>query len=258
MGKVKKYRDWLDKRFDGPRPKAVEKTCVQCGRLMWLPPSKAGIFRACSPACVAARIAAGKEKRKRDCETCGKIFWPRTCSINKGCGRFCSQACNTAGRAALASPETQATAQQRRRELRALGLSGNPTGEQNSRWKGGPQACRERRRDSGKEAAEQRAYAAANPERRRAWTRENHARRREQKGGRLPNGTVNKIGEKQRWRCAVCKCRIRKLYHIDHIQPLARGGRHQPRNIQLLCPACNLRKGAKDPIDFMRLGGRLL
>jgi 5-methylcytosine-specific restriction endonuclease McrA len=45
---------------------------------------------------------------------------------------------------------------------------------------------------------------------------------------------------------------------MDHIMPLARGGKHSPANIQLLCPPCNLRKSAKHPIDYMRQLGWLL
>jgi len=40
--------------------------------------------------------------------------------------------------------------------------------------------------------------------------------------------------------------------------PLARGGKHEPRNIQFLCEHCNLTKNARDPIDHMQSLGRLL
>lgn len=33
--------------------------------------------------------------------------------------------------------------------------------------------------------------------------------------------------------------------HLDHIRPRARGGADAPENLQLLCPACNFRKGAR-------------
>lgn len=33
--------------------------------------------------------------------------------------------------------------------------------------------------------------------------------------------------------------------HVDHVQPLAKGGRHCLRNLQLLTPVDNLRKGAR-------------
>ena len=33
--------------------------------------------------------------------------------------------------------------------------------------------------------------------------------------------------------------------HIDHKIPLAKGGKHIIGNIQILCPTCNIKKGAK-------------
>lgn len=76
---------------------------------------------------------------------------------------------------------------------------------------------------------------------------------------RLPKSVIMQIGTAQRWRCAICKCAIaRKKYDIDHIVPLVKGGPHQSKNVQLLCPTCNRRKGAKDPIEYMQSLGRLL
>lgn len=62
----------------------------------------------------------------------------------------------------------------------------------------------------------------------------------------------------QRDRCALCAVRLNGSYHIDHINPLSRGGTNWPKNIQLLCESCNLRKHSSDPIDFARREGRLL
>jgi 5-methylcytosine-specific restriction endonuclease McrA len=36
------------------------------------------------------------------------------------------------------------------------------------------------------------------------------------------------------------------IMHIDHIVPLAKGGKNELDNLQLLCGKCNLKKGAKD------------
>ena len=33
--------------------------------------------------------------------------------------------------------------------------------------------------------------------------------------------------------------------HVDHITPVARGGSDWPTDLQPLCAACNLRKGAE-------------
>jgi 5-methylcytosine-specific restriction protein A len=40
--------------------------------------------------------------------------------------------------------------------------------------------------------------------------------------------------------CAACG---RPAEHVDHIQPIARGGTNHPGNLQALCASCNLVKG---------------
>lgn len=62
----------------------------------------------------------------------------------------------------------------------------------------------------------------------------------------------------QRNKCAICRSSLKPGFHIDHIEPLSRGGSNSRRNIQLLCQHCNLTKHAKDPIDHMQSLGRLL
>lgn len=66
------------------------------------------------------------------------------------------------------------------------------------------------------------------------------------------------IGDNQKWRCVSCKKSIKKKYHVDHIQPLIKGGTNYPYNLQLLCPFCNISKGGKDPIQWAQHHGRLL
>jgi len=77
-------------------------------------------------------------------------------------------------------------------------------------------------------------------------------------GGRISSGIADRLGKIQKWRCVVCLKDLSDGYHIDHIFPLALGGRHEDSNLQLLCPSCNLSKGAKHPVDFMRSRGFLL
>jgi 5-methylcytosine-specific restriction endonuclease McrA len=65
------------------------------------------------------------------------------------------------------------------------------------------------------------------------------------------------IAQKQGMRCIYCRNKL-KHFHIDHILPLALGGANDKTNIQLLCPRCNRRKGAKHPIDYANRLGLLL
>lgn len=62
----------------------------------------------------------------------------------------------------------------------------------------------------------------------------------------------------QRSKCAHCSRSIKKERHVDHVIPIARGGSNWPDNLQLLCPHCNMSKGAKDPYEWKQERGMLL
>lgn len=64
------------------------------------------------------------------------------------------------------------------------------------------------------------------------------------------NGTITakklkKMLEDQEYKCVECKKDITEHKHLDHIKPLARGGKHTIRNVRYLCPKCNMAKHAK-------------
>ncbi|MEM7166018.1 MAG: HNH endonuclease signature motif containing protein [Planctomycetota bacterium] len=61
---------------------------------------------------------------------------------------------------------------------------------------------------------------------------------------------LRRLREFKRVRCAWCGEWIdmrHDKWHLDHIVPLARGGRHEVANLQPLHAACNLQKG--DSLD---------
>lgn len=88
---------------------------------------------------------------------------------------------------------------------------------------------------------------------------QNRRARERSAGGRISIGIADRLMVLQKGRCACCKVDLKVSgRHLDHIQPLARGGSNDDRNIQLLCPSCNLRKSAKHPVEFMRESGFLL
>ena len=102
------------------------------------------------------------------------------------------------------------------------------------------------------------AWRAANPEKTRINKHNRRARERSL-GGKLSVGLSDKLFKLQRGKCACgCKQSLGTEYHMDHIMPLALGGRNEDSNIQLLHKSCNLKKNAKHPIDFMQSLGFLL
>lgn len=149
-----------------------------------------------------------------------------------------------------------------------------------SRWaKNNPEKVRERsRRYYAKHAdvmrERSRNYYANNPEKAKA-SRDRYratsgyrivnsramAKRRAllcDESGRVSKDVVGRLLALQRGRCAACGDVLGEGYHIDHIMPLALGGKHAENNLQLLHKKCNLQKHAKHPIDFMRSKGYLL
>ena len=74
----------------------------------------------------------------------------------------------------------------------------------------------------------------------------------------IPHDFEMTLLSRQKWRCACCSKSLKSGWHVDHIMPLALGGPHETSNLQLLCPPCNLSKGSRHPIDFMKSRGRLL
>jgi len=78
-------------------------------------------------------------------------------------------------------------------------------------------------------------------------------------GGKLSPDLEAKLLTFQKNRCAICRVSLKKTRHeLDHVVPLARGGKNSDNNMQITCPTCNRKKHAKDPIVFMREKGFLL
>jgi 5-methylcytosine-specific restriction endonuclease McrA len=101
------------------------------------------------------------------------------------------------------------------------------------------------------------AYYAAYPEKRAVGGRNRRARKRAAPGKHTA-ADIKRLLLLQKSKCSCCRKSITKGYHVDHIVPLARGGSNDPYNLQLLCPTCNLKKRAKDPVEFMQSRGMLL
>lgn len=70
-----------------------------------------------------------------------------------------------------------------------------------------------------------------------------------EKAGDSSRDIKNWIGQ-QKLVCRWCQSDCSSDFHVDHVQPLARGGAHRIDNLCIACPPCNLRKNARDPAEF--------
>lgn len=226
---------WHEDRFID-RAGKIKQACDVCGIPMYLPPSKVGQYKTCSAACRKKRQSDIYAKRTKACGTCGERFVPRPRQLRAGHGIFCSQKCNKKSHAAMNSESAQILARDNWKKRHGISPIVK-SGCLNQRWNGGPEAKRERDRLAG-------------------WPVQ--AARRAKANAKFTTGFIDWLGNKQKWKCACCRISIKTRRHIDHITPLKKGGAHERQNIQLLCPPCNMRKQAKDPITFMQEMGFLL
>jgi 5-methylcytosine-specific restriction endonuclease McrA len=82
----------------------------------------------------------------------------------------------------------------------------------------------------------------------------NYRSKKRGSGGKLSKGIVSHLMTEQKSRCVYC-ANVLTVFHLDHIVPISAGGLNEDSNVQLLCPQCNLQKGAKMPEEFIALRG---
>ena len=102
-----------------------------------------------------------------------------------------------------------------------------------------------------------RQWAKDNLEKRRASCTNRRARIAGN-GGTHSAEDVTSILNAQGGRCAYCRVKLGKKFPVDHIIAIAKGGTNDRRNLQILCPIDNAKKGARDPVDFARSLGMLI
>lgn len=51
-------------------------------------------------------------------------------------------------------------------------------------------------------------------------------------------------------KCAICGVLLSGAYHIDHKNPVSRGGTNDIWNLQILCVSCNTRKSNKTDAEY--------
>lgn len=101
------------------------------------------------------------------------------------------------------------------------------------------------------------AWYANNKDHAKSLARNRKARMRRADGSHTGRD-IREIFILQRGLCAYCRTSLEGKKHVDHIVPLILGGTNHRKNLQLLCPTCNLSKGPKDPLCFSRELGLLL
>jgi 5-methylcytosine-specific restriction endonuclease McrA len=108
--------------------------------------------------------------------------------------------------------------------------------------------------NKGRYAANDKAWRIAHPEAAQALAAKRRARKRNAEGSYTAADT-KRLRAEQGDRCAHCKAALRGKGHVDHVQPLSKGGSNWPDNLQLLCGPCNLSKHAKDPVQHIAARG---
>jgi 5-methylcytosine-specific restriction endonuclease McrA len=58
--------------------------------------------------------------------------------------------------------------------------------------------------------------------------------------------------------CYWCGVDCEDKFHVDHIMPLSKGGKHEIYNLAISCQPCNSRKSSKLPEEFAGLVGRVV
>lgn len=101
-------------------------------------------------------------------------------------------------------------------------------------------------------------WAKDNPDRRKAISFTYSSKRRVKTDGGPSTREVREWAAKQKKRCYWCDEPCPKGYHVDHYVPLAKGGEHAISNFVVSCGPCNLKKNAKDPLEFAQSIGKLL
>jgi len=104
-------------------------------------------------------------------------------------------------------------------------------------------------------------YLISNRERLRISTLKRRAIKKSTEDGTVNRESLSALKIKQNYKCYYCKEKLdfssKNGTHLDHVQPLSKGGVHTLDNVVWSCRGCNLSKGAKNPIQFANEIGRL-
>ncbi len=95
-------------------------------------------------------------------------------------------------------------------------------------------------------------YRKKNPEQSRTTTSNRRARLMNAEGS-YNKDDVKAMYVKQEGKCTYCSIDLDETYHVDHKQPVSRGGSNWPSNLHLTCQPCNNKKHAKSHQEYLAL-----
>jgi 5-methylcytosine-specific restriction endonuclease McrA len=202
----------------------------------------------------------------KTCATCGQEKAAADFHKNKFSGDGLRSACKPC---VLASNRQSVLRhhEKRKAEKRAVYYAQKHTPEFKARMSDYVKANKERKREYDREYRrrnheklneQSRQWVEKNRAMRLAISRSYKARRRAQELGGVSTAALANWTTAQKKVCYWCGARCAKNFHVDHYIPLSKGGKHELANLVIACAPCNLRKNAKDPLDFAREVGRLL
>lgn len=96
----------------------------------------------------------------------------------------------------------------------------------------------------------QRRWREENPEKKRAQKMRHRARVANAEGSHT-QADIQQMYADQNGLCAYCAKELNGDFHVDHMQPLFKGGSNDWTNLAISCKSCNLRKGTQTVREFM-------
>lgn len=244
----------------------ITKTCEMCGGQY----QGTRVSRYCSDECRRlARNASGRRyyERKREskepprivvavCAFCGKSFEKPAWQSRK---KYCSpECCEKAYRTSEKGRQARRQQRQRQRLRRPRVTLRAPRETRKCTVCGAEFECTvsSNRKYCSKKCAKKvgRKKWKRTPQGREAKRREEQARRAAKRGAYVAPVYFKQIAERDKWTCQLCGKPVKRKAKapdplaptLDHIIPLAKGGTHEPKNVQLAHFLCNALKSDRE------------
>jgi hypothetical protein len=239
----------------GARNPMVNKNCLTCNNEFSVPPSRATAKYCCQTCQIKNNENNPNWKGglvKSSCLVCGEETAVKRSHAAKGAGKFCSIVC----RSKHASNQRSLIAWENRVVKNCIVCNSEIRVKKSHEATEGTycgKACMALDYAT-------RLSGGANPNFRHGNAHVSGFYIKQRKGidGFYPKEYPAILYVLQKGKFVNCLKPLKNKYHIDHIQPVAKGGTNHHWNLQLLCPSCNCKKHAKDPIDWAQENGRLL